>query len=188
MLSKQTRNPKTYKQNLRFYKVLSFEEKAQFEENIQTIGDSAWKTLEDYLHAHPRADLQEFISGAFLWEKTPQGHHYWEHIAYRNVPADNLSIQIDELTKDQELKDQQLIKLEKENQRLRLTVDKLSTVKPSQKKGQFEPCWKEIFWEIQHNNKYALPHHKLQEIFMYLDKYYQAPYPKPTPDEAYQAF
>lgn len=187
MPSKQTRNPKTYKQNLRFYKLLSFEEKEQFEENIQTIGDSAWKTLEDYLHAYPGADLHEFISGAFLWEKTPQGHHYWEHIAYRDVPADNLSIQIDELTKDQELKNHELRKLEEENQRLKLTVDKLSTVKSSNYQYAFEPCWKEIFWEVQHNNKYTFPVEKLREIFKYLDKYYQAPYPKPITDETYQA-
>lgn len=182
MLSKQTRNPKTYKHNLRFYKLLSFEEKVQFEENIQTIGDSSWKTVEDYLHAHPRADFHELLSGAFLWEKTPQGHHYWEHIAYRNVPADNLSIQIDELTKDHELKDQQLMKLEKENQRLRLTVDKLSTVKIPKQQDQFQPCWREIFFEIQHNKKYTLPADKLREVFMYLDKYYEAPYSKPIID------
>jgi len=63
--------------NKEWYNLLTPEQKVKFNQNC---------ARENYLKDTKRVDRVEFLSGAFLWNTTPQGHDYWSKIANKKEP------------------------------------------------------------------------------------------------------
>jgi hypothetical protein len=170
-----------YRHNLLLYNLLATEERKQFKHNVETHS-TVYSSLDNYLELHSIAAFSNFISSAFDWSATQEGHAYWRTIANRDVSADAITV----VDSNHLIKDRQLKELEEENQRLKLIVERLSTVKTAQQKEVFEPSWAKIFHEVQHYYKYKLPVEVTEDIFNYLEDYYVPPNRQPSINEANQ--
>lgn len=64
-----------------YYSQLTPEQQKRWKRNTETegkkIGKKNW--INDVLNSEIK-DMQEFISGSFIWSETPEGHDYWVSI------------------------------------------------------------------------------------------------------------
>jgi purine-cytosine permease-like protein len=66
-----------------YFEMLSEVEKEQFKNNLDTALDFDWYMNRRYIDKNGIKAFEYFISGAFGWEQTPEGHEYWERISKR---------------------------------------------------------------------------------------------------------